>query len=131
MNTAEAAGRRRTLGIGLGTLVGGLALAVIAAPSAVAAPDCSKPTVDATVATAQDQIQGYLNTHPDGQRVLMTAALQPRAQASATLQSYAQTNPQEYQEFTALLAPLGTLQKQCGVHVIPPQYQWAFDQFVG
>ncbi len=131
MNTAESAGRRRKLGIGLGTLVGGMALAVIAAPSAIAAPDCSQPTVDSAVATAQGQIQGYLNTHPDGQKVLMTAALQPRAQAAATLQAYAQTNPQEYQEFTAILAPLGTLQKQCGVQVIPPQYQWAFDQFVG
>jgi heme-binding protein len=131
MNTAEAAGRRRTLGICLGTLVGGMALAVVAAPSAIAAPDCSKPTVDSTVATTQGQIQGYLNTHPDGQRMLMTAALQPRAQATATLQAYAQSNPQEYQEFTAILAPLGALQKQCGVQVIPPQYQWAFDQFVG
>lgn len=131
MKTAEAAASRRMLGICLGSLAAGMAAAVIAAPAAVAAPDCSKPAVDAQVATSQGQIQGYLNTHPDGQRVLMTAALQPRAQAAATLQAYAQDNPQEYQEFTALLAPLGTLQKQCGVQVIPPQYQWAFDQFVG
>ncbi|MGY4708615.1 hemophore-related protein [Mycolicibacterium sp. CBM1] len=131
MKTAEAAGTRRTLGICLGSLVAGTAMAVIAAPSAVAAPDCSKQNIDSTVSTAQSQIQGYLSTHPDGQRMLMTAALQPRAQASATLQAYAQSNPQEYQEFTALLAPLGTLQKQCGVQVIPAQYQWAFDQFVG
>lgn len=131
MNIAEAAGPRRTLGICLGAVAVGLASAVIAAPAAVAAPDCSKPAVDAQVAQSQGAIQGYLNTHPDGQRMLMTAALQPRAQASATLQAYAQSNPQEYQEFTALLAPLGTLQKQCGVQVIPPQYQWAFDQFVG
>ena len=38
----------------------------------------------------------------------MTAAMQPRAQASATLQAYAQSNPQEYQEFTGIIAPLGT-----------------------
>ena len=131
MKIAEAAGTRRTLGICLGAITAGLASAVIAAPAAVAAPDCSKPAVDAQVAESQGAIQNYLNTHPDGQRMLMTAALQPRAQASQTLQAYAQANPQEYQEFTGIIAPLGTLQKQCGVQVIPPQYQWAFDQFVG
>lgn len=131
MKIAEAAARRRTLGICLGAVATGLASAVIAAPAAIAAPDCSKPAVDAQVANAQGQIQGYLDSHPDGQKMLMTAALQPRAQAAATIQAYAQANPQEYQEFTAILAPMGTLQKQCGVQVIPPQYQWAFDQFVG
>ncbi|GAY18294.1 hemophore-related protein [Mycobacterium sp. shizuoka-1] len=131
MNIAEAAGTRRTLGICLGTIAAGLASAVIAAPAAVAAPDCSQGNIDSTVSTAQGQLQSYLAGHPAGQKMLMTAALQPRAQASATLSAYAQANPQEYQEFTAILAPLGTLQKQCGVQVIPPQYQWAFDQFVG
>jgi|EndMetStandDraft_6_1072998.scaffolds.fasta_scaffold65458_1 hemophore-related protein len=131
MKIAEAAGTRRTLGICFGAITAGLASAIIAAPAAVAAPDCSQGNIDATVATAQGQIQGYLATHPDGQKMLMTAAMQPRAQASATLQAYSVSHPQEYQEFTAIIAPLGTLQKQCGVQVIPPQYQWAFDQFVG
>jgi heme-binding protein len=131
MKNAEAVGTRRTLGICFGTIAAGLAGAVIAAPSAIAAPDCSQGNIDSTVATSQGQIQNYLNTHPTGQKMLMTAALQPRAQASATLQAYAHANPQEYQEFSGILAPLGTLQKQCGVQVIPPQYQWAFDQFVG
>ncbi|MBB3604232.1 hemophore-related protein [Mycolicibacterium sp. BK556] len=131
MKIAEAAATRRTLGICFGAVTAGLAAAVIAAPAAVAAPDCSQPAIDAQVASSQGAIQGYLNTHPDGQRMLMSAALQPRAQAAQTIQTYAQANPQEYQEFTALLAPLGTLQKQCGVQVVPPQYQWAFDQFVG
>jgi hemophore-related protein len=131
MKIADGVGTRRTLGICFGTIAAGLAAAVIAAPAAVAAPDCSKQGVDSAVANAQGQIQSYLNSHPDGQKMLMTAAMQPRAQAAATIQTYAQANPQEYQEFTAILAPMGTLQKQCGVQVIPPQYQWAFDQFVG
>jgi hemophore-related protein len=131
MKIAEAAGTRRTLGICFGTIAAGLASAVIAAPAAIAAPDCSQGNIDATVSTAQGQIQSYLSSHPAGQKMLMTAAMQPRAQAAATLQAYAQANPQEYQEFTAIIAPLGTLQKQCGVQVIPPQFQWAFDQFVG
>jgi len=131
MKTAATLGSPRMARICLGTLVGGMALAGIAAPAASAAPDCSKGNIDSTVATAQGQIQSYLSTHPDGQRTLMTAAMQPRPQAAATLQAYATANPQEYAEFTHIISPLGTLQKQCGVQVIPPQYQWAFDQFVG
>jgi hemophore-related protein len=61
----------------------------------------------------------------------MTAALQPRPQAEATLQAYASANPQEYAALKQILAPLGTLQSQCGVQVVPSQFQWAFDQFIG
>ena len=131
MNTAEAAATRRTVGICLSSLVGGMALAVIAAPSAFAAPDCSKAAVDNATETIGGQAQSYMNSHPDGQKVLMTAALQPRAQAEQTLRNYANSNPQEYAEFKAILAPLGKLQQQCGVQVVPPQYQWAFDAFIG
>jgi hemophore-related protein len=131
MKSAEVAATRRTVGICLSSLVGGMALAMIAAPSALAAPDCSKANVDSTVATVGGQAQSYMNSHPDGQKVLMTAALQPRPQAEQTLRNYATANPQEYAEFKQILAPLGTLQAQCGVQVVPPQYQWAFDAFVG
>ena len=31
----------------------------------------------------------------------------------------------------SIIAPLGTLQQQCGVQVVPAQFQWAFDQFMG
>ena len=57
--------------------------------------------------------------------------LSPRQQAAATISAYANTNPQEYAEFQSILAPLGTLQSQCGVQVVPAQYQWAFEQFIG
>ncbi|WP_243841311.1 hemophore-related protein [Mycobacterium sp. DL592] len=131
MKFAEGAATRRMVGIGLSALVGGMALAVVAAPAAFAAPDCSKAGVDNTVATVQGQAQSYMNSHPDGQKVLMSAALQPRPQAEQTLRNYAAANPQEYADFKAILAPLGTLQDQCGVQVVPPQFQWAFDAFVG
>ena len=83
------------------------------------------------VAAVTKQAQNYLNSNPAGNKVLMTAALQPRPQAAATLQAYAASNPQQYAEFKAILAPLGEIQNQCGVAVVPPQFQWAFDQFVG
>ncbi|WP_059019937.1 hemophore-related protein [Mycobacterium sp. M26] len=131
MKFAQGATTRRIVGLGASSLVAGVALAVVAAPSAFAAPDCSKAGVDSAVANIQNQAQAYMNSHPDGQKVLMTAALQPRPQAEQTLRNYASANPQEYADFKAILAPLGTLQDQCGVQVVPPQFQWAFDAFVG
>jgi heme-binding protein len=131
MKSGEIRASRRLVGLCLGSLVAGVALAGLAAPTASAAPDCSQATVDNTVSTVSGQAQSYLNSHPDGNRALMTAALQPRPQAEATLRNYATTNPQEYADFKQILAPLGTLQKQCGVSVVPAQYQWAFDQFIG
>ncbi len=76
------------------------------------------------------QAQDYMNANPEGNKALMTAALQPRPQAEATLRAYANSNPQQYADFKAILAPLGTLQSQCGVQVVPAQFQWAFDQFI-
>lgn len=115
---------------GIGSLIGGITLAGLGTPAASAAPDCSPAGVDSAAAAVTKQAQAYLNSHPAGNKVLMTAALQPRPQAEATLQAYATTNPQEYAEFKAILAPLGVIQNQCGVAVVPPQFQWAFDQFV-
>lgn len=115
----------------LGTLTAGFAVAALAAPTAVAAPDCSPAAVDAASEQVMQEAQAYLNAHPEGNKMLMTAALQPRQQASATIAAYASSNPQEYAGFKAILAPLGTLQSQCGVQVVPAQYQWAFDQFIG
>ena len=117
--------------IGLGALVGGFALAGFVAPAAIAAPDCSPANVDSTSKTVMGQMQAYMNSHPAGNKMLMTAALQPRPQAAATIAAYANSNPQEYSEFKSILAPLGALQNQCGVQVVPAQYQWAFDQFIG
>lgn len=131
MKTANAAVTRRTAGIVLSSLAGGLALAVIAAPSALAAPDCSPQGVSSASDAITAQAQQYLADHPDANKVLMTAALQPRSQAVATVQNYTSTHPQESAEFKSIIAPLGTLQKQCGVQVVPAQFQWAFDQFVG
>lgn len=113
-----------------GSLIGGIALAGLVAPVASAAPDCSPATVESTTDAIGQQAQDYMNANPEGNKALMTAALQPRPQAEATLRAYASSNPQQYADFKAILAPLGTLQSQCGVQVVPAQFQWAFDQFI-
>lgn len=122
---------RRVVRARVGTIVGGIALAGLAAPTASAAPDCSPAGVDSAVATVTQQARAYLNTHTAANRVLMTAALQPQAEAAQTIQNYADTNPQEYADFRSILTPLSSLQNQCGVNVVPAEYQWAFSQFIG
>lgn len=131
MKTANAAVTRRTASIVLSSLVGGMALAVVAAPSAFAAPDCSPQGVSTASDAITAQAREYLADHPDANKVLMTAALQPRTEAVATVRDYTTAHPQESAEFKSIIAPLGTLQQQCGVQVIPAQFQWAFDQFMG
>lgn len=126
-----ASGSTRISRAGVGTLLGGLVVAGLAAPIATAAPDCSKAGIDSTVSAAMGQARSYLNTHPDGNKMLMTAASQSQAQAAQTVSAYAATNPQEYSDFKAILAPVATLQQQCGVQVVPAQFQWAFAQFIG
>lgn len=122
---------RRNAGALFAGIIGGAALAGLTAPMASAAPDCSPAAIDGQVASVTQQARAYLNSHSDANRVLMTAALQPQAQAAQTIQGYANTNPQEYSEFRSILAPLSALQNQCGVSVVPAEYQWAFNQFIG
>ena len=128
MTTAQT---RRLTRACIGSIVGGIALAGLAAPSASAAPDCSQAGVDSAVATVTQQAKAYMSSHPPVSRLLMTAAGQTQSQAAQTISAYASANPQEYSEFKAILTPLSTLQNQCGVSVIPVEYQWAFNQFIG
>lgn len=115
----------------IGTIVGGIALAGLAAPSASAAPDCSPAGVNSEVASVTQQARAYLNSHSGANAALMTAAMQSQPEAAQTIQNYANANPQEYADFRSILAPLSSLQNQCGVSVVPAEYQWAFNQFIG
>ena len=122
---------RRASRLCIGTIIGGIAVAGLTAPTASAAPDCSPAGIDGAVTSATQQARAYLNTHREANKMLMTAALQPQAEASQTISAYASANPAEYAEFKSILIPLSDLQAQCGVQVIPAEYQWAFNQFIG
>ena len=124
-------GQNRRIAAGIGTIVGGIVLAGLAAPTASAAPDCSPAGIDGQVTAITQQARAYLSTHAAANKMLMTAALQPQAEAAQTIQSYANSNPQEAADFRSILAPLSNLQSQCGVNVVPAEYQWAFSQFIG
>ena len=124
-------GQNRRIAAGIGTIVGGIVIAGLGSPTAWAAPDCSPAGIDGQVTAITQQARAYLNTHAEANKMLMTAALQPQAEAAQTIQSYTSANPQEAADFRSILVPLSTLQNQCGVNVVPAEYQWAFNQFIG
>ena len=114
-----------------GTMIAGFALAGLAAPIASAAPTAAPPRVDSQVSSITQQAQAYMDSHPAGNKMLMTAALQPRQEAAQTISDYASSNPQEYADFKSILAPLGCCRSSVACRSSPAQFQWAFDQFVG
>ena len=67
--------RRKVAGAIVGSLLGGVAAATIAAPSAVAAPQagCSVGEVADTVSATWSSARQYLNSHPAANQVVMGA----------------------------------------------------------
>ncbi|HNF05347.1 MAG TPA: heme-binding protein [Mycobacterium sp.] len=113
-----------------GWLVGGVAVAMLAAPSAAAAPDCSGPGVANTVSSVTGAAQQYLTTHNGARQVLLAAANQDPAQAQANVRGYFTANPGEYYDLRGILAPIGDVQRTCDVSVLPPNLSAAYDQFM-
>ena len=116
--------------VGAGLLVGGLAVATLGAPSASAAPDCSGATVANTVSSVTGSARQYLANHPGAGQVLTSAANQPRPQAAANVRGYFTANPAEYYELRGILAPIGDVERQCNVSVLPADLSSAYDEFM-
>jgi heme-binding protein len=125
------AARRQIAGACAASLLGGLAVATIAAPSAVAAPNqCSASSVSGTVSSVTGAARAYLDSHPGANQVVTTAFSQPRPEASATLRGYFTANPQEYYDLRGILAPIGDVQRQCNIQALPPELTSAYEEFM-
>ncbi len=111
-------------------LFGGAVAALVAAPSASAAPDCSAAGVANTVSSVTGSARDYLNNHPDANQVVTAAYNQPRPVAASSLRAYFTANPTQYYELRGILAPLGDTQRQCNVTVLPPDLATAYDEFM-
>ena len=122
--------RRRIAGVAAGCVLGGVAAATIAAPSATAAPDCSAAGVSNTVSTTIGSARAYLNAHPGANQVVGAAFSQPRDAAAGTLRGYFTANPQEYYDLKGILAPIGDTERQCNVSVLPPELASAYSEFM-
>jgi len=130
MKFSSIATRRQVAGLGAGCLLGGIAVGVLGAPTASAAPDCSPAGVDATVSSATGLAQQYLAAHPDANQVVSAAYGQPRPQAASNLRSYFTAHPQEYNDLRGILAPIGDTERQCSVTALPPNLESAYQEFM-
>jgi hemophore-related protein len=130
MTTSVISKRRRAAAVSAGCVLGGLAAATIAIPTASAAPDCSPGGVAGTVSSVTSAARGYLANHPGANQVITAAANQPRAEAEANVRGYFTAHQQEYNDLRGILAPLGDTQRQCNVTVVPANLSWAYDEFM-
>jgi hemophore-related protein len=121
---------RRAATVCTGLLVGGLAVVTLGAPSASAAPDCGGATVANTISSVTGSARQYLANHPGAGQVLSAATNQPRPQAEANVRGYFTANPAEYYDLRGILAPIGDVQRQCNVSVLPADLSSAYDQFM-
>ncbi len=130
MNFIGIKARRHVAGVAAGCLLGGLAVATVAAPAASAAPDCSASGVSNTVSTVTGQARDYLAAHPGANQVVTAAYGQPRPQAESNIRGYFTANPAEYYELRNILAPIGETQQACNVSVLSPELSSAYDAFM-
>lgn len=123
--------RRGIAGACAAGVLGGLAAATIAAPSAVASPgQCDASAVSGTVSSVTGSARAYLDGHPGANQAVTTAFSQPRPEAAATLRGYFTNNPQEYHDLRGILAPIGEVQSKCDVAVLPPDLASAYNEFM-
>ncbi|MGV0791960.1 heme-binding protein [Mycolicibacterium sp. XJ1819] len=130
MNLSGIKTRRGIAGACASGLLGGLAGAIIAAPSAAATPDCSASEVSGTVSTVTGSARAYLDSHPGANQAVTTAFSQPRPEAAAMLRGYFNANPQEYYDLRGILAPIGDVQSKCNITALPPELASAYAEFM-
>jgi hemophore-related protein len=130
MKISSIVARQRLAGVSAGCLLGGMAMAIVAAPSATAAPDCSPDGVNATVSSVTGTAQQYLAGHPGANQVVTAAYGQPRAEAASNLRGYFTAHPQEYYDLRGILAPIGDTERQCNASALPPYLESAYHEFM-
>jgi heme-binding protein len=116
---------------GVGCVLGGLAVAMMAAPTASAAPqDCSPGGVANTASSAWGSARQYLDNHPGANQVMMDAINRPGADTAANVRAYFTSHPNEYYDLRGILAPIGETKLQCNTTALPGGLSSEYDQFM-
>ncbi|HME49096.1 hemophore [Mycobacterium sp.] len=120
--TAPRTVRRSRHGASAACVIGGVAAAVIAVPSATAAPNpCAASEIARTIGSVSTNTGNYLDSHPDANTALTNAAQQPAPQAPASLKTYFDANPQVGKDLQTIQQPLAGLSGQCKLPITVPQ----------
>jgi heme-binding protein len=120
--------RRRLLGALATAMLGGVAAATVAVPTANAAP-CTASGLSSTASGVLASAGTYLAAHPDADDVLTKAGSQPTDEAKASVQSYFLGHPGEFLDLKGIAQPLTDLRAQCGVSVSPGQLAALVESF--
>ena len=126
MSGAQQKSRRGLGAVFTATAVGGVATVLLAAPgvpSADAAADpCAASEIAMTVGNVAINTGMYLDSHPQTNQVLTTAAGQPAGpQSLASLKSYFDANPQAATDLQVIQRPLTALTTKCQLPISLPQ----------
>lgn len=128
MKLSATTARRGLGGTFAACLLGGVAAATIAAPTANAQPACTASSFATTASGVLNAAGGYLNSHPGANDVLTRAASQPAGEAEASVRAYFEAHPNEYLDLRNIARPLIDQRNQCGVAVSPAQLSLLFDE---
>lgn len=120
--------RRGVGGALVGGVLGGMAVAVVAAPVAGAEP-CRADAATATISQVSGAASQYLAVHPGANDALSNALTQSPADARTSVRAYFMSNPGEYLDLKNITAPLSNLRAQCGTSMLTPDLISAFDEF--
>ena len=119
--------RRRGLGaVFAATAVGGVATVLLVAPGVPSADAAADPCVASEIAKTVGNVAintgMYLDSHPQTNQVLTTAAGQPAGpQSLASLKSYFDANPQAATDLQVIQRPLTALTTKCNLPISLPQ----------
>jgi hemophore-related protein len=114
--------RRGLYGMLAGGLLGGIATATIALPSANAAPDeCTASGVATTESSVQLSMSTYLQTHPQTNLALTDIAKQSPTEAQVSYRTYFADNPKVADDLKGLQQPVTELSTQCGIQATSNQ----------
>ncbi|MDT5000182.1 MAG: heme-binding protein [Mycobacterium sp.] len=118
MSTTAKTVRRGLYGMIAGGLLGGVATATIALPSANAAPDeCTASGVATTQSSVQLSMSTYLQTHPQTNQAMTDIAKQSPTEAQVSYRTYFTNNPKVADDLKGIQQPVTDLSTQCGIQV--------------
>jgi hemophore len=122
MSTTAKTVRRGLYGMIAGGLLGGVATATIALPSAHAAPDeCTASGVATTQSSVQLSMSTYLQTHPQTNQAMTDIAKQSPTEAQVSYRTYFENNPKVADDLKGIQQPVTELSSQCGIQVTSNQ----------
>lgn len=122
MSTTAKNLRRGLYGMIAGGLLGGVATATIALPSASAAPDeCTASGVATAQSSVQLSMSTYLQTHPQTNQAMTDIAKQSPTEAQVSYRTYFENNPKVADDLKGIQQPVTELSSQCGIQVTPDQ----------